>query len=184
MRKKQAKIFYRTNWQIRVSPIRIIDSQGKQVGILTLSEARQLAGQKGLDLVEIAPRAQPPVVKLTDYAKFKYQEQKRRREEKRKQKGGQVKELRFSPFIGEADLKGRLERAKKFSQQGERLKVTIRFRGRQITKQSFGYELIEKISQNLVDYYQMEEKAKIIGKRLIAFFKPVNKNEKENKAEN
>ena len=180
MRKKQTRIFYRTNWQIRSSPIRVIDSQGKQVGILDLTAARELAKNKGLDLVEIAPRTRPPVVKLIDYAKFKYQEQKRRREENKKRRGGQ-KEFRFSPFIGEADLKSRLERAKKFSQEGERLKITVRFRGRQITRQSFGYELIEKIGLDLKNYYQLEEKPKVIGKRLIAVFKPINNHEK-NKA--
>ncbi len=180
MRKQEKTIFYRINWQIRASPIRVIDSQGKQLGILALDKARILAQEKGLDLVEIAPRAKPPVAKLINYAKFKYQQQKKRRQEHKKQKRGEVKEFRFSPFVEEADVTRKLKRAKKFSLAGRRLKITVRFRGRQITKQNFGYDLINKIAKILEENYQLEEKPKIIGKRLIAFFKPI-KHENETK---
>ncbi len=182
MRKQTKTIFYRVNWQIRASPIRVIDSQGKQLGVLPLGEARALAQKEGLDLVEIAPRAKPPVVKLIDYAKFKYQEQKKRRQEHKKQKRGEVKEFRFSPFVEETDAIRRLQRAKKFSREGKRLKITIRFRGRQFTRQQFGYDLIDKIAKILEEDYQIEDKPKIIGKRLVAFFKP--KKHEEEKAEN
>ncbi len=187
MAKKQKRIFYRTNWQIQASPLRIIDSRGKQIGVFSLDEARRLAQRRGLDLVEIAPQAKPVVVKLVDYAKFKYQEAKKRQQAKKQQKQGrELKELRFSPFIDQGDLNNRLARARLFAQKGERLKIVVRFRGRQFSRQNFGYELIEKISQELAADYQLEEKPKIVGKRLIAFFKPKKRgnNHEETKKEN
>jgi len=172
--------FYRVNWQIRVSPIRLIDAQGKQLGVFPLEKAREIAKNQSLDLVEIAPKAKPPVVKLIDYAKFKYQEEKKRRQERKKQKsGGEIKEIRLTPFIGEADLRNKLERAKEFAQKNNKLKIVIKFIGRQITKKEFGYQTLERIKKDLADIYKPEEQPKLIGNRIILLMQPISKNEKE-----
>ncbi len=171
-RKRTRQDFYRINWQIRAPTVRLIDDQGKQIGIVSLQEARRVAQEKGLDLVEIAPRANPPVVKVIDYAKFKYEQDKKRREARKKTKqGSKIKEIQLSPFIGEADFKTRVERAKDFAQEGDRLKVVLKFKGRQITKKEFGYQLLERIKQELAELYQQDGEIKLTGKRLVMFMK-------------
>ena len=186
MRRRQPRVkksFYRTNWQINVSPIRLIDDQGKMVGVVSLEEARKTAKEKQLDLVEIAPRAKPPVVKLIDYAKFKYQEAKKQKEDRKKRKAIEdMKEIRLSPFIGDADFQGRMGRAKEFAQKQARLKLVVKFKGRQITKKQFGDEILDKAKEELIDLYKPEGNPKVIGKRMILVMNPI-KHEKE-EAEN
>jgi translation initiation factor IF-3 len=131
-------------------------------------------------LVEIAPKAQPPVVKIINYAKFKYQEEKKQRKERKKQKNSEgVKEIRLSPFIGEADLKNKIAKAEEFAKKESRLRIVIRFFGRQITKKEFGYQTLEKIKQELANIYEPEEAPKLIGNRIILLMKPIIKNDKE-----
>jgi len=171
---KTKQFFYRVNWQIRAPQVRLIDEKGKQIGIFSIGDARKKAEEKGLDLVEIAPRANPPVVKLIDYNKFKYQEAKKRQEEKKKQKG-KLKEVRFTPFIGEADFDFCLKKIIKFLKKNYQVKIVIRFLGRQITKKDFGYQLIEKIAAQIAEWGKAEGKPKLVGKRLIVIFNPVKK---------
>lgn len=176
------KYSYKKNWEIRSPTLRLIDSEGKQVGIVTLTKAREIAQEKGLDLVEIAPRAVPPVAKVTNFAKFIYQQEKKEKEERKKEKkGDKLKEIRLRPFIGQADLDNKLERAKEFAQEGDRLKFVVKFAGRQITQKQFGYQLIEKIKQALVDFYEQEGEIKPIGKTLIILMKPVRVKKSESK---
>jgi len=171
------KLVYRLNWQIRAPRVRLIDDQGKQIGVVSLQEARKIAQERGLDLVEIAPQAKPPVVKAIDYAKFKYEQNKKQREARKKTKRGtKIKEIQLSPFIGEADFKTRIERAKSFAQEGDRLKVVLKFKGRQITKKEFGYQLLEKVKQELAEIYQQDGEIKLSGRRLIMFMKLRKKN--------
>lgn len=172
-RKNLEKAFYRTNWQIRAPKLRLIDQQNKQIGIVSLQEARETAQKKGLDLVEIAPRANPPVAKIINYAKFKYDQNKKRRETRKKvKKGEKLKEIQLSPFIGQADLETRIERAKKFAQKGDRLKIVVKFRGRQITRKQFGYQLLENVKEKLAEIYQQDGSTRLAGKRLIILMKP------------
>lgn len=177
-RKIIKRVFYRTNWQIRAPSVRLIDGQGKQVGVFNLTEARKKAQEAGLDLVEVVPRAKPPIVKLIDFDKFKYQEAKKQREEKKKQSGG-IKEIRATPFIEKEDLRVRIKRMEKFLKKGNRVRVVIRFLGRQITQKSYGYELIDKIAEKIIDFGELEERPKLRGKRLIVLFKPKKGHEKE-----
>jgi len=180
-RRKQRKIFYRTNWQIRAPNVRLINNQGKQIGIVSIQEARKIAQKEKLDLVEIAPRATPPVVKITGYAKFKYEQNKKEREARKKNKRGEkLKEIRLTPFIGKADLNTRIERAKKFAKEGDRLKIVLRFLGRQIIKKEFGYQLLDEVKEQLKDFYEPEGNARLSGKRLIMSMKIVKKREKDN----
>lgn len=185
--KKAKRGFFRANWQIRAPTLRLIDSQGKQIGVVSLSEARSLAQKQNLDLIEIVPGANPPVARLADYAKFKYEQKKKEKEErKKKKKGEKLKEIRLTPFIGQADLKTRIERAKKFAQEGDRLKIVVKFLGRQIIRKEFGYQLLEKIKEELKEFYQAKSEIKLIGKRLIMFMEPTKrvKNGQKNKEEN
>jgi len=171
------KDFYRTNWQIRAQEVRLVGDDSKLIGIVSIDEARRLAAEKRLDLVEIAPMAKPPVVKIIDFAKFKYEQKKKNKEERKKSKGtGKIKEIRLRPFIGEADLRIRLERAKKeFAQENDQLRIVIRFSGRQITKQEFGRALLERIKKELAEFYQAESEPRLMGKQLILNLKPIKK---------
>lgn len=182
--------FCRINWQIRAPSLRVIDQEGKQIGILSLIEARNLAQKSSLDLIEIAPRANPPVAKIANYAKYKYQQEKKQREaNKNSKKGEKVKEIQLTPFIGEADLETRLSRARKFSKKGARLKFVVKFIGRQNARKEFGHQLLGRIIQELADYYQPEGSAKLLGKRLMIMMNPVSsvkgkkKNEEQNRQE-
>jgi len=179
-RKFTKRVFYRTNWQIRAPSVRLIDDKGKQVGVFSLTDARKKAQEEQLDLVEIAPKANPPVVKLIDFDKFKYQEAKKQKEERKKQAKG-IKEIQATPFIGEEDLKVRLKRAHNFLTKGHRLRLVIKFLGRQITQKSFGYDLIDKFVKDVEGLGELEEKPRLRGKRLIVFIKPVKSSEQKEK---
>ncbi|MBL7078376.1 translation initiation factor IF-3 [Candidatus Shapirobacteria bacterium] len=181
-RKYTKTVFYRTNWQIRALTVRLINQKGKQIGVFSLADARKKAQEEQLDLVEIAPKASPPVVKLIDFDKFKYQEAKKQKEEKKKQAKG-IKEIQATPFIEEQDLQVRLKRAERFLKKGYRVRLVIKFLGRQITQKSFGYDLINKIAENISDFGELEEKPRLRGKRLIVFFKP-KKSDEQKKKEN
>jgi len=178
VRKKIKRTFYRINWQIRAPKLRLIDESGKQIGVYLLDEARKKAREEKLDLVEIASGANPPVAKLIDFNKFKYQESKKKREERKKQKG-RLKEIRLTPFIEKADLDFRLKKIEKFLKKGCQVKIVVRFWGRQITKKNFGYQLIDQIAKYVSGWGEVEKNPKLMGKRLIVMFKPIKKNEKE-----
>lgn len=182
MRKKSRtnQIFYKINWQIRAESVRLLDEDSKQIGIFPIAEARAMAQEQGIDLVEIASSAKPPIVKLIEFDKFKYQQNKKRKKEARAQKGG-MKEIRCTPFIGEADLQVRVKRIKKFLTENNRVKVVIKFLGRQIVNKDFGYQAISKIAEQIKEFGEQEGTPKLMGKRLVAFFKPVKITKNENK---
>lgn len=168
------QLYYRTNWQIKATNVRLLDETGKQIGVMPLAKARSLAKEKGLDLVEIAQRADPPIVKITDYAKFKYQQAKKNKKDRRESKKGErLKEIRLTPFIGKADLDTRISRAKGFAKNGDRVKVVVKFRGRQITQKNFGYQLLDQVKKQLADFYQPEREPKFAGRQIIMFLKPI-----------
>lgn len=141
--------FYRLNYFIQAREIRLLDESGKQIGIVTKEEALRKAREAGVDVVEIAPNAKPPVAKLIDFKKFKYLESKKEREEKRKQKNAGIKELRLRPFIGQHDFEVRLNQAKEFLAEGNQIKISVPFRGREITHKEFGFAVINKFLQGL-----------------------------------
>lgn len=164
--------FYRLNQYIAAKEVRVVDELGKQIGVLTTTEALKKAQEKDLDLVEIAPQAKPPVCKLIKFEKFKFLENKKRQEEKRRNKKVAIKEVRFTPFIAENDFNFRVEKAKKFLKEGNKVKASVFFRGREITKRSFGQELLKKVKLSLASFGTIDLEPKFIGRQLEMLFKP------------
>lgn len=147
----------------------------EQLGIVSLRAALDLAEETGVDLVEIAPMAQPPVCRLMDFGKFKYQEAKRAHDAKLKQKQIQVKEIKFRPGTDEGDYKIKLRNLIKFLQEGDKTKVTLRFRGREMAHQEFGIRLLERVKGDLQDYGVVEQFPKMEGRQLIMVLAPIKK---------
>ncbi len=170
-----AQKFYKINRQITAPSLRLLDEDGKQINIVTLAEAFQLSAESGLDLVEVASNANPPVVKLIEFSKFKYQEAKKAKSEKKGIKGGETKEIQMTPFIGQGDYDTRVKKAAEFLTTGNKVKLSIKFQGRQIQKPEFGYQLVERFKSDLSEFSAIEGTAKLIGKRLIVTFGPVKK---------
>jgi len=170
--------YFRINHQITAPTVRLIDEDAKQIGVLSIFEARQHSIDTGLDLVEIAPRAVPPVVKLISYSKFKYQEAKKLKAEKKGNKGGELKEIQMTPFIGQKDYEDRVKKSQVFLSTGNKVKLSIKFQGRQISHQEFGHNLVKKFTTDLAEYAAPEGNSKLIGKRLFLIFSPVKKKNK------
>lgn len=168
MRARPQKTFWRVNEQIHAPKLRVIGPDGLQLGIFSAQEALERAKKKGLDLVEIAPRANPPVAKIIEFDKFKYEQEKRERQARKKEKRGQeLKEIRFSPFIADNDYKIRIERIEQFLQEGHKVRVVVKFLGRQMGHRQFGYKLIERITQDLPENVRVEQEPKFLGRHLI-----------------
>lgn len=167
---------YRLNYQITSPTVRLLDEEGKQIGIVTKLEALQKAKELNLDVVEIAPSAKPPVAKLIDYKKFKYQEAKKDRENRKSQKNVGVKEIRLRPFIGQHDFDTRLKRAKEFLGHGNQVKLSLFFRGREITRKEFGFDVMKRFIASLESARVVRE-PKLEGKLLVAMVVPDKKKE-------
>jgi len=167
--------YYKINRQITAPTLRLLDEDGKQINVVTLAEAFQLSAESGLDLVEVASSAVPPVVKLIEFSKFKYQEAKKAKAEKKGMKGGETKEIQMTPFIGQGDYDTRVKKSREFLTTGNKVKLSIKFQGRQIQKPEFGHQLVERFKNDLADISAPEGTAKLIGKRLLITFTPVKK---------
>lgn len=175
--------FYKINHHITAPTVRLLDDQGKQIDVMSISEARSRAQETGLDLVEVAGNANPPVVKLISFSKFKYQEAKKLKSEKKGIKGGELKEIQMTPFIGQNDYETRLKKAQKFLSTGNKIKLSIKFQGRQLSHQEFGHNLISKFKNDLKDQAVAEGEAKLIAKRLMLTFTPSKKKGSANNEE-
>ena len=160
------------NEQIKHREVRVIDTDGKQIGIMDIQKALKLAKSKQLDLVQVAPKANPPVCRIMDYGKYKYEQSKKEKEAKKKQKVINVKELRMSPNIEEHDLQVRIKNARRFLKEGNKVKVTIRFRGREITHNLLGKEVLENLAESVRDLAVMEKKPKLEGRNMIMILAP------------
>jgi translation initiation factor IF-3 len=167
--------FYKINQYITASEIRLLDEHGKQIGVMPISEARTMSQETGLDLIEINGKAVPPVIKLISFSKFKYQEAKKLQSEKKGNKGGDLKEIQMSPNIGKNDYQVRVDRSKKFLATGNKIKLSIKFQGRQMAHQQFGHDLMAKFKSDIQDFATPEGEAKLIGKRLMVTFTPSKK---------
>lgn len=178
----QNVVYYRINERIQAPQIRVLDSEGKQVGVLTRQEALAQAKEAGLDLVEIAAQANPPVAKIIDYKKFLYQQAKKKQEEKRNAKTTETKEVRLGPFMNDHDLQIAANRAQTFLENGDKVKFVVKFRGRQITRPEFGYQVVQKITNILSPISKIEKEPKLEGKQLITIVSPERK--KDAKEEN
>lgn len=167
--------FYRINQYITAETLRVVNEKGEQTGIISREEALQKAREAHLDLVEIAPNAKPPVVKIIDFKKFKYLENKKAKKSKKTGKRQETKELRMRPFIGSNDLDFRVKKATEFLKEGNRVRITIRFRGREFNQKDSGRQLIEKFAELLKAFGQLSQKPKMRGKSLTATIEPLNK---------
>ena len=161
------------NEQIRISPVRLIDDDGSQVGIVALDDARERAADKGLDLVEVAPEARPPVVKVMDYGKFKYEEARAAREARKKQHTIQVKEVKFRPGIEEHDYEFKMRHARRFLEEGNKVKLTMRFRGRQVTHPEIGREVLMRATEDLEEVGQIESHPSFEGRIMSMVLAPL-----------
>ena len=163
----------RVNDQIRISPVRLIDEVGGQVGIVSIEEARDLAQDRGLDLVEVAPEARPPVVKLMDYGKFKYEAQRAAREAKKKQHHVHVKEVKFRPGIEDHDYDFKTRHARRFLEEGNKVKLTMMFRGRQVTHPELGRDVLNRVTEDLKDVGMVESHPSFEGRIMSMVLAPL-----------
>ncbi|WP_242837264.1 translation initiation factor IF-3 [Alkaliphilus transvaalensis] len=162
------------NEEIRDKEVRLIDADGEQLGIVSVKEALSLATGKNLDLVKIAPQAKPPVCRIMDYGKHKYELAKKEKEAKKKQKVITVKEVRLSPNIESHDLNVKANQASKFLKNGDKVKVTLRFRGRELSNTSIGLKVIKEFAAVLSEVSVIEKEAKLEGKQMILILAPKN----------
>ena len=162
------------NEEIRASEMRVISADGQQLGIMSREEALSLAEEKNLDLVCIAPKAEPPVCKILDYGKFKYDQQKKEKEAKKRQHTTQVKEIRLSTFIEDHDIMVKAKTGAKFLKDGNKLKVSLRFRGRERDYVSRGQEVMEKFAEAVSEVGEVEKKPKFEGRSLTMILTPKN----------
>lgn len=160
------------NWQIRAPEVRVIGHDGKQIGILSLKEAMKLAEEQGLDLVEVAPQATPPVCRIMNYGKYKYQQSKKIQEAKKHQTVIQVKEVKIRPRTEEHDLQFKLRHAKRFLSEGNKVKVSMLFRGREIAHPEMGKELLERIIAELKDLMVIEQAPRLEGRNMVMLLAP------------
>lgn len=155
--------------------VRLIGVNGEQLGIVSASSARQLAEENEVDLVEIAPTAQPPVCRLMDYGKFKYQEAKKAHEAKLKQKVIQIKEIKFRPGTDDGDYTIKLRNLIRFLNDGDKTKITLRFRGREMAHQEIGMRMLERLKADLEEHAQVEQMPKIEGRQMVMIMAPKKK---------
>jgi translation initiation factor IF-3 len=162
----------RVNRQIRISPLRVIAPDGSQLGILDLETALAQAEAQGLDLVEVAPMARPPVVRIMDYGKFKFEQAKMARQAKKKQHVIQLKEVKYRPGIDEHDFDTKTRHARRFLADGNKVKVTMMFRGRQVAHPELGKDVLDRVSTELADVGKVETDAKLEGRNMTMILAP------------
>lgn len=160
------------NERIRIREVRLIDENGEQLGVIPTVDALQTAREKGLDLVEVAPNANPPVARLMDYGKFRYEESRKEREARKKQKQAQVKEIRFTPNIDDHDLETKVRHARKFLTNGDKVKVSVRFRGRQNLHRDLGRDLLLRVIDLLEDIAVVDQMPKSEGRDMSMMVSP------------
>lgn len=179
---------WRINEDVRVKEVRLVSEEGEQLGITPIRDAMAIAIEKGLDLVEVAPSAKPPVCRLMDFGKFKFEQSKREKEARKKQKIISVKEVKLRPNIEDHDFETKAKNARRFLMAGDKVKVTIMFRGREITHPDLGEKLSVKLAEQLSDISAVEKNPKVEGKNMVMILTPrldadkSHKNEKKEEA--
>jgi len=167
---------FRHNHQIRISPIRLINDKDEMVGIVPTNEAMRMAQDAGLDLVEVAPTARPPVCKILDFGKWKYQQAKKEDKARSHSKAGQLKEVKIKTVrIGDHDLKIKIEHAREFLEEGNKVQFMLQFKGREIAHSELGYDIFRKIKEQLFFVSKIEQDAKLMGKRINMVLMPDHK---------
>jgi translation initiation factor IF-3 len=162
----------RVNEEIRVPQVRLIDQDGEMMGVMTARDAMLKAFAVGLDLVEISPNADPPVCKILDYGKFKYEQQKKRNEAKKKQKVIEIKEIKVRPNIDENDYQVKMRAMKSFIEEGDKVKVTLRFRGREMAHQDIGVRVLERIRSELDLTTKVEQMPRLENRQMVMVLSP------------
>lgn len=163
--------------------MRVIGEDGKQIGVMSRDEALAKAKELNIDLIETVPRALPPVAKLIEFGKFRYQEEKKEREIKKKAKGGELKEIRFTPFIGGGDYETRIKRIEEFLDDGNKVRIVVVFKSRQMAGPTHGYALIQKIVDRFKERTILDMEPKFFGKRLACVISPTKKKLTQNPVE-
>ncbi len=162
----------RVNDEIRVPNVRLIDEEGEMQGVMTTRDAMQRAFSVGLDLLEISPNAEPPVVKILDYGKFKYEQQKKKNEARKKQKVIEIKEVKVRPNIDENDYQVKLRAMRSFIEEGDKVKVTLRFRGREMAHQDLGVKVLERIRADMDERTKVESMPRMENRQMIMVLSP------------
>ena len=170
---------HQLNEEIRDKEVRVISKDGEQLGIMSAQEALKLAAAQELDLVKISPNAKPPVCKIMDYGKYRFEQTKREKEAKKNQRVMEIKEVRMSPGIDVNDFNVKLRNAQKFLGEGNRVKVAVRFRGREMAHTDIGADLLARFAEGCTDIATVDKKPKLDGRHMIMFLSP--KSSKDNK---
>ena len=165
----------RLNGEITAPEVRLVGEENEPLGIVSLAEALRIADEADVDLVEIAPQAVPPVCRLMDFGKFKYRESKKQHEAKLKQKQIQVKEIKFRPGTDEGDYQIKLRNLIRFLEEGDKTKITLRFRGREMAHQEIGYNLLKRVEADLAEFGTVEQFPKMEGRQMVMVLSPKKK---------
>ncbi len=162
----------RVNEEIRIREVQLIDQDGQNRGVVAIRDALMLAQEAGLDLVEISPNSAPPVCKILDYGRFKYQNQKKASEARKKQKVVEVKEIKLRPGIDDHDYDVKMRAMQRFFEEGDKVKVTLRFRGREMAHQDIGYKLLQKLKEDVSPVAKVEAEPMLEGRQMIMILAP------------
>nr|WP_323036497.1 translation initiation factor IF-3 [Pararhodobacter sp.] len=162
----------RSNEKIRAPEVRLIGAEGENVGVVTPAKAMQLAQEAGLDLVEISPNAVPPVCKIMDFGKFKYEQQKREADARKKQKTIEIKEIKFRPGTDTHDYDVKMRSVFKFLEEGDKVKITLRFRGREMAHQQLGAELLRRVADDVTEVGKVENMPRLEGRQMVMMIGP------------
>ena len=169
----RSKEKYRVNRAISAQQVRLIDENGEVVGVVNIREAMVRAREAGLDLVEVAPQAKPPVCKIINYGKLKYEMQKKKAEAKKKQKIIEIKEVKLTPSIGEHDYQVKMKNIKRFIGDGNKVKITLRFRGREISHKEIGENLLKRVLEDINEIAKCDGKPQLEGRQMMMMVSPV-----------
>ena len=162
----------RVNDEIDSRTVRLIDADGEMVGVVSLREALDMAAEVGLDLVEVSPNAEPPVCKILDFGKFKYEIQKKKNEARKKQKVIDIKEIKLRPNIDDHDYEVKMRAVRKFLDEGDKVKVTLRFRGREMAHQDLGMKVLDRVRDELIERAKVEQVPKMEGRQMVMVMAP------------
>lgn len=163
---------HQINEEIRDKEVRLISNDGEQLGIVPIQKAQDIAVEKGMDLVKIAPQAKPPVCKIMDYGKFRFEQAKREKEARKNQRVVEIKEIRLTPNIDIGDLNTKVKNACRFLKDGDKVKVSVRFRGREVTHSSLGQDLLHRFAELCSECSTVEKQPKLEGRQMLMFLAP------------
>lgn len=167
MQNNNNRLFYRTNQQIRAQELRVLDQDNKQLGVFSVPQAIEQARSLGLDLIEIAPKAIPPVAKIADYKKFLYQQNKKLQAQAKASAKGGLKEIRLTPFMADGDLDVRLKRINEFLEDRYKVRLVVRFTGRQMSRTEFGFKILQKVIEKLGAAAKIEQEPRLMGRQIL-----------------